>query len=686
MKKDLFFCVTANLLYFFVMMIAAFPKLAFAEEQNNSASNQFITVVNPVRISIYSTNPKASLAAQYQEVKKRDLAATWLFTYDVISDPGVESVAKTMDKSQELGIFLEVTPKFASESGVIYSKTDSWHRANAVFLSGYTQQDRRKLIDAAFRKFKENFGFYPTSVGTWWIDSYSLEYMQKKYNITANLTCADQFATDGYEIWGQYWSTPFYPSKLHAGMPASTLDSKLDIVTIQWAARDPLNGYGRNQASLFSTQDYFKIDYFQKLIDLYAKSHDNKFGQITVGLEGDFPPDSYGGFFANQLDVVKAQKQQMSISVVTMKDFSSWYRSNFPEVSPVQIIQTDDLLGKKIKTIWYNSPHFRVNFLYNYDTKETKVRDFRTYHDNFQEPYYISPNRDLNLSINLPSQIDSASNPDEEWTVSTEELENVDAKDEVLTLNYKNATQIKIKKDGIEIIGEFKNVPKTIVDSSQMNVKKSGKKLDIQIKSIWNYPPQGLIFRSLTQEGTHFLKQRKVIAAGLLSILICAGIIIGVVKRKSRLIFKATMIGILVLVVGGGAYKWYISNSKLYFVNQAELDALNRLKVLSGKRVVVYDKTCLQCSWQTPLMPAIFANKREYVKKVSGKEIIYNSSIFNAKTRSAAKRELDKLNADYIYLVRFEDYVELTPFSPGDLNIEEIYSNANTQIWKVKKR
>lgn len=669
-----------SLLLFFVILS---PRPIFAQVQNST--NQFITIVNPVRISTYSTNPKASLEAQYQEIQKRNLAATWLFNYDVILDSGIIAETKLMDKSQELGIFLEITPELASESGVIYNKTDSWHRANSVFLSGYTQEDRRRLIDQVFSKFKQTFGFYPTSVGAWWIDSYSLDYMKKKYNITSNLTCADQFATDGYELWGQYWSTPFYPSKLHAGIPASTKGSKLDVVTMQWAARDPLNGYGRKEASLFSTQDYFKIDYFQKLVDLYAKSHDNKFGQITVGLEGDFPPDSYGGFFADQLDAVKAWKQQGSVSVVTMKDFSSWYRNNFPDVSPVQIIQTDDFLGKPLKTIWYNSPRFRVNFLYNYETKETKIRDFRTYHDNFQEPYYISPNRDLNLSINLPSQIDSAGNPDEEWIVSTEELEKVDAKDEILILNYKNGTQIKIKKDGFEMTDEFKNIPKAIMDSSLMNVKRLGKKLDVQTKSLWNYPPEGLIFRSFTQEATNFLKQKKVIFTGLLGVLLCAGIIRLVTKRKAPFFFKVVIVCILVMLVGGGVYKWYISNSKLYFVNQSELDALNRLKLMPGKRIVIYNKRCLQCSWHTLYMPAIFANKRDYVRNVTGKEIIYNSTVFEAKTRPEAKKELDKLGADYIYLVRFEDYAELAPFSPGDLNIEEIYSNANAQIWKVRK-
>src|SRR3989338_7096044 len=306
-----------SLLCGIVFFLALLPKTIFGVV--NQTYSQFVTIVNPIRISAYSTNPGASLEAQYGEVQKRNLAATWLFTYDAILDSGVVNVAKVMDKTQELGLFLQVTPKFATESGVIYNKTDSWHRANSVFLSGYTQQDRIRLVDAIFEKFKKTFGFYPASVGAWWIDSYSLDYMKRKYNIVANLTVADQFATDGYQVWGQYWSIPFYPAKLHAGIPASTLDSKIDVVTIQWAARDPLNGYGRGPASLFSTQDYFEIDYFQKLIDLYAKSNNNKFGQITMGLKGDFPPSTYRGFFPKPLGGRKKLNISGEVSVVTME-------------------------------------------------------------------------------------------------------------------------------------------------------------------------------------------------------------------------------------------------------------------------------------------------------------------------------------------------------------------------------
>lgn len=678
MKNIFFYC-----LVFIITLLS--PGEIFAQTENNANLNQYITIVNPIRISMYSSDPKASLIAQYLQVQKRGLAATWLLNYDVISHSGVVNAAENMDKTQELGIFLEVTPTLASESGVNYNKTDSWHRANSVFLSGYTQDDRRKLIDKIFEKFKQVFGFYPSSVGAWWVDSYSLDYMQTKYQVTANLTCADQFATDGYQLWGQFWSTPFYPSRIHAGMPAPDLNSKLNLVTIQWAARDPLNGYGRDRASLFSVQDRYEIEYFKKMADLYVNSHNNRFGQMTIGLEGDFPPQSYDGFFASQLEVVKQGKQNGVLRVLTMKDFSKWYMDNFPDLSPVQVIKSDDILGKKIFSVWYNSPKYRINILYNYDTKETLIRDLRTYYGNFQEPYYISPNRDLDLSINLSSVIDSASNQEEEWKLDMGELESAIQNNEEFVLKYKNSNKILLKKTGIEIFSNIKTVPNLVSESLLIDVENNSKKLNLKMKNGLMYPPEGYIFRDLTQEGTFFLKQKKVVTGLLIGTVVLFIFFRLVNRRFQNRIYKISIIVGCLLLIGALGQKWYYLNSKLYFVNQSEIDALGKLKAMKGKKVVVVDRTCLQCEWHTPVMPAVFANKRNYVKKITGKEVIYNSSIFDAKTRPEAKKELDKINADYIYLIRFEDYRELAPFSPGDLNIEEIYSNANAQIWKVKK-
>lgn len=673
---------------FFIILSVFFlaPSKILAE---SPSVNQFVTIVNPVRISSYTLDPKASLAAEYQEVKKRELSATWLLTYDAISDKGAYYIISGMDQFQELGIFLEVTPNLAKDANVIYNKTDSWHRANAVFLSGYTQEDRQKLIDAVFEKFKKNFGYYPVSVGAWWVDSYSLGYMKGKYDIVSDLTVTDQFATDGYQIWGQYWSTPFYPSNFHSGIPATSLSDKLDIVTIQWAARDPLSGYGRGPASLFSTQDYFtknlSDEYFQKLISLYTEARSNKFGQITVGLEGDFTAGAYGGVLARQLDIVKTMQDKKTISAITMKDFADWYRIKFSELSPRQIIENDDILGGSSKSIWYQSPKLRMHITYDYKTYETRLLDLRFYYNNFQEPYYVSPNRDLNLSINIPSLVDSAGNPEEQWFIKKGELDKTEIDGDDMVLKYKDGTWIKLSGDSLTFSGKINKVPNSILNAASVKINTKGEFISVSPENNWIYPKEGLLFKALTPEATNFLKKRKIIVTEVVIGILLLFFGLRILKRETSKKLRFIFVSLLLLIFFGGFF-WFRLNSRNYFVSQAELDALNRISKMPGDKVVVFDKICLQCSFHTKYAPAVFFNKRNYVKDVSGKKVVYNSSVFNAKTREEARRELNKLKADYIYAVRFEDYKEVVPFSPGDLNLEEIYSNANATIWKIRKK
>src|SRR3989344_1123617 len=659
-------------------LIWIWPNHALAKTES---PGQFVNIVNPVRISSYNKDPQASIISQYSEVAKRNLPATWLFTYDAIQNDGVVLIANQMNQNQELGMFLEVTPLFASDSGVTYNQTDSWHRSNSVLLPGYTQDDRKKLIDHAFNKFKEKIGYYPVSVGSWWTDSFSLAYMKDKYGITANLTCADQFATDGYHIWGQYWSTPFFPSKYHAGIPANDIGTKLDLVSIQWAARDPLNGY---MSSLFSTQDYQVDDYFQKLTRFYTKKNNNQFGQITIGLEGDFIPETYAGVFARQLDFVLDIKNKGFVDVVTMKDFASWYRKTFNTISPPQILESDDLLGKKIKAIWYQSPFLRAHLTYDYETYETKFLDLRFYFNNFEEPYYVSPDRDLDLYINNPSIIDSASDKKEIWIILKKKLEAVKIDGSDLVLNYRDGISIKLSSNNLTFSGKINQIPKSLTNSQVARINKKDNLFSISPVKNWIFPQEGYIFRDLTPEATNFLRQKKVVLTEAVVLLIFITALFIILKSPS---LKNKRLFVLIVISSAitGMFFWYYFNSRNYFVAQSELDALVRLSTMPDGKIVVFDRVCLQCSFHTKYIPAVFSGKRSYVTNVSKKKVVYNSSVFTAKTREEARKELAKLKAGYIYAVRYEDYKEIVPFSPGDLNLEEIYTNANVTIWRIRK-
>lgn len=657
------------------------PKSVFA---------QFITIVNPVRISAYTKDSVKSLASEYSEVSKRNLPASWLFTYDVLENQQVTDFAKQMDQKQDLGIFLEVTPNFAKNAGVIYNKTDSWHRSNSVFLIGYSQDDRKKLIDVVFKKFKSDFGYYPRSVGAWWVDSFSLSYMKDKYGIIATLGCADQFYTDGYSLWGQYWSTPFYPAKFHAGMPARNIETKLDLVSFQWAARDPLNGYSGERASSYSTQDYYTRnlpdEYYEKLIKLYALKNKNQFGQITLGLEGDFPEETYREKFAQHLDTIQRISTKENITITNMKDFSLWYRQTFPNLSPAHVIEADDLLGSKIKSIWYQSPAYRIGLTYNGESQELKIIDWRTFQDNFQEPFYLTPNTQLNLYINTPSLIDQISDPQSAWQISNKGVFSSKGDSQKFSIYFDNNQFLVFEEGKITFFGGSHNIPSSIRKSDLLQFKDLAASIEISMREYWLTPAEGLTFRGLPPQFYYLLNSYNLSKPNtqkrLTIILLCLIVFLFATfrfKLYRRMVFK-----VFVATFFSGAILFIISQSRIYSVSQAETDALLHLKSLEPGKVIVYDETCLKCVWHNRYMPASFANIRGYVGQISKKPIVHNRSIFVAKGRPEGKEKLDSLAAKYIYVVKYENYTESLPFSPGDYNVELIFENANAQIWRIK--
>ncbi len=660
----------------FCLFFFSFPTDSFAFE-----SSQFITIVNPVRISSYNLDPIQSLTSQYSVVRKHNLSATWLVTSDVLSRKGLVSVFKSMDSKQEIGLFLEVSSDFAKLSQVKYNQSDSWHRSNSLFLAGYSQADRIKLIDTLFKQFKENFGYYPVSIGSWWIDSYSLNYMQKKYGVKANLGLADQFSTDGYQVWGTYFSTPFYPSITHSGIPANNLSNKINVVNLQWAPRDPLNGYGSGDASLFSTQDYskigFKSDYFEKLINLYAKKNNNAYGVITVGLEGDLPASIYSADFTQQMDVVKKLSPQ--IQVVTIKDFSNWYQSSFPDLSPSQVIFTDDLLGKNIKVLWYQSPKYRIGFIY--DQVSLKLIDFRIYQSNFQEPYNISPLKSINLSINIPSVVDTVNNPLSIFNFNATNFElKGNYQKTVISLN-----QGKIILDPEKVVfSDFSHNQslKILTDHPYFKTEFIENNIEI-IPSTFPAPKEGLVFKDLSVDTTFYLNRTRVKWVFVITLLL-AIFIISIFLFLNRKRLHVFILFIFLFIWVFIALFYYSSFMQKYFVSQSEIDGLIQLSRMPRGNVLVKNNGCLICSYNTVFPPAVYGNKRYYISEISKHPVVYDNFIFESNNRSKIKQQIRKINVSYIYLVKYNDYNENLLLSPGDYNAEKFFENANVSIWKVK--
>lgn len=390
-------------IFLWLTIIFLFPKNLEALEDTINCSDRYVMLVNPVRgRSLWVESSVNPLKNQYDIVKQYDFPVTWLLQYDVLEDKELISVIGDFNNKQEKGVFLEVSEQFAKDSRVIYPYSSTWYSPDAVFFSAYTQSERRRLIDNLFVGFKKEFGFYPKSVGAWWIDSYSLNYMKEKYGIKSAIIVADQKTTDNYGVWGQWWGVPYYPSKANILTPAGNLENKQDVVVIQWALRDPVLAIGEGtKFSNFSLQanDYIRqgenTAYFEELINTYLDCQ-NPLGQVTVGLETGSDSVAYKEEYERQLEVLK---RIPNLQFVSMQQFYEIFSKKYPEY-PKEII-----IGAK-DSKWIMNPEKRVNERFNDIIKYNPEVSFSDYFiaakDKFLNRVLTSENRQKNQNINLP--------------------------------------------------------------------------------------------------------------------------------------------------------------------------------------------------------------------------------------------------------------------------------------------
>jgi len=458
----------------FLFSIILVPK-TFAQ------GDSFVSIVNPVRGAdfwdIKDQKPETVILGQTAILDRFNLPATWLLRFDALDNKNIIDMLKNRP-SDEKGLFLEVTPTWGTQAKVTYHQSDSWHSAGSAFLTGYERSEREELIDASFEKFKSTFGFYPVSVGAWWIDSYSLGYMQKKYGITAALIVSDQYSTDNYQIWGQYFSTPYYPSRNNALHPAQTKENKLDVVILQWAARDPVNGYGNGVLeSTFSVQandyrDYHDLNtkYFSSLVDIYTKQRFNQFGHLVVGLENSYSWGEYSAEYENQIKILLEKKNANQLSIVSMKDFATWYKSAFPNLSPEQLIIADDPLGSPKKVVWFMNPFFRVGWFYNADG--SVFRDLRQYIDGEEELCFKARCEAVNFAISATRVLDEVSFGNS-WVVDQGKIINfkIEKEDEEFVISYTNEAgnlrQIGLLPRDISIDGKVFSIDTAILAATK---------------------------------------------------------------------------------------------------------------------------------------------------------------------------------------------------------------------------
>ena len=337
-----------------------------------------------------------TVVEQIEIMNKYHLGGTFLLQYDAIIDPRYQKLLKRLDPEKfEIGVWWEIPQPLVENSGLKWRGRYPWDwHADVGFATGYTPKDREKLIDTCMADFKKIFGYYPKSVGSWFIDAHTLKYMYDKYKITASCNCKDQIGTDGYTLWGGYWNQGYYPSKKNAYMPAQNAENQIPVPIFRMLGSDPIHQYdkglGTGWQRVVSLEPVYKKgggdpDWCKWYFDAFVKGEALEYAYVQVGQENSFTWKRMKKGFEIQLPIVAKLRDEGKVVVKTLGNTGEWFRDTYKVTPPTSVTVLEDNTDKDLKTVWFNSRFYRANLLWEKGTM--RFRDIHLFDESFESDY-----------------------------------------------------------------------------------------------------------------------------------------------------------------------------------------------------------------------------------------------------------------------------------------------------------
>lgn len=394
-----------HLRLFIVATILLAHSIIFAQAQTPSQP-RIVNIINFVRLLEPRDPVNFSEDVLFQTVEKqvadlnaKELPATFLLQYDALITPRYQELFKhSLYKGSEIGGWWEITKPHVEAAGLKWRGRYPWDwHADVGFATGYTPQEREILVDVYMAKFKEIFGTYPKSVGSWFIDAHSLAYMYEKYGIVASCNCRDQYGTDGYTFWGGYWNQAYYPSKLNSYMPAQTKAGQIPVPIFRMLGSDPVYQYdtGLNavQGVITLEPSCHGVGDNQKWVEWYFRTMFTKpslaFNYVQVGQENSFGWNRINQGWNIQIPLVAEWRKEGRIRVETLAESGAWFKKNFPLTPATAVTAMLDHNDNPIGSVWYNSRFYRVNMMWSHN--DFRFRDIHLFDERIESDYLKTP-------------------------------------------------------------------------------------------------------------------------------------------------------------------------------------------------------------------------------------------------------------------------------------------------------
>lgn len=363
---------------------------------------KIINIVNFIRL-LEPRDPRVTQDVLYQTVVKQvelmkqyHLGGTFLLQYDALMDSRYQQLLKSLPKdSFEIGAWWEIPQPLVEKAGFKWRGRYPWDwHADIGFSTGYSPAEREKLADVYMADFKRIFGYYPKSVGSWFIDSPTLNYLYDKYHIIASCNCKDQVGTDGYTLWGGYWNQAYYPSRINSYMPAQHERNQLPVPIFRMLGSDPIrqydNGLGSDRQGVITLEPVYPDAggdsvwvnwFFREFVEGAAM----EFGYAQAGQENSFTWDAMAKGLRIQFPLIARLRDESKVKVETLAESGKWFRDHYKVTPATSVTVTNDMAGSNRKTVWFNSRFFRANLLWENGT--LSFRDIHLFNEDFPSVY-----------------------------------------------------------------------------------------------------------------------------------------------------------------------------------------------------------------------------------------------------------------------------------------------------------
>jgi hypothetical protein len=329
---------------------------------------------------------------QQETAHKNGLKTTIQITYaSLFSDKIVEVAKEHHEKyGDEIGLSLlglpckEFREKYHTEDFCIWMFSD---------------EDKKRIVDDVFSLFYSKFGFYPTSTGSYFLDSFTINYIKEKYPMVkcAVATCWEE-GPKAYHTCNNSWYTfmdggpwnPWIPSKINSHCPAMNKEDDSGIVAIPHLSRDLLacfdgNGsnFGTHPQNVLRGMIYYKENgetyypYLFNLIDQYrhlAKYNNGySYNMMFVGPgwlnkmgRWESPYELLKQSYEDGMAYYGKLKKEGKLEDLTMSEFADVYRATHKDYKTGECaIWKDILYGSNKSYFWYASPYYRLCLDFN---------------------------------------------------------------------------------------------------------------------------------------------------------------------------------------------------------------------------------------------------------------------------------------------------------------------------------